>query len=197
VSRVIHHRAFGLDSATAHVLARRLEDLTRSRTWSGAKPFLASRHSRDLFATEYLRHVRLAEDPAADAAGYLKTGADETDALVNMLFWRDFSASSGVRVTLRDEDNPLAKLRRLEFIGGLLPSGRQLEEILARRPVIKKVDGAAILFYAPSVSAGEVVGSPAGAWGYGLLGLKAEAPTLVEAEREALKILRAMRHLGL
>ena len=112
------------------------------------------------------------------------------------LFLRDLSAEYGIRVVLRDEDNPLAKLRYLEFRHGRLPSGNALEEMLARRPVIKKVDGQGIMFYPPAHRLNTQAPARPSQWGYALCGLRAYAPTLLEAEREALKILRAMRHLG-
>jgi hypothetical protein len=145
---------------------------------------------------EYLRHVREAEGSDVSIAGFLKTGGDETDVLVLTLFLRDLSAEYGIRVVLRDEDNPLAKLRHLEFRHGRLPSGNALEEMLARRPVIKKVDGQGIMFYPPAHRLNTQAPARPSQWGYALCGLRAYAPTLLEAEREALKILRAMRHLG-
>lgn len=116
--------------------------------------------------------------------------------LVLMLFLRDLSAEYGGRVVFRDEDNPLAKLRLLEFTRGRLPSGNSLEEMLARRAVIKKVDGQAIMFYSPAHRLHSHPPARPAQWGYALCGLRAYAPTLLEAEREALKILRALGHLG-
>ena len=157
---------------------------------------MASDSSSGLFEMEYLRHVRESEGADISGAGFLKTGGDETDVLVLTLFLRDLSAEYGLRTALRDEDNPLAKLRYLEFRGGRLPSGNALEEMLARRPVIKKVEGQAILFYPPAHRLNHQAPARPAQWGYALCGLRAYAPTLLEAEREALKILRAMRHLG-
>ena len=160
---------------------------------------------------EYLRHARGAEATDISAAGFLKTGGDETDVLILMLFLRDLSAEYGVRAVLRDDDNPLAKLRYLEFRHGRLPSGNALEEMLALsrrigsdklfvaiagKPVIKKVDGQPIMFYPPAHRLNPQTAARPAQWGYALCGLRAYAPTLLEAEREALKILRAMRHLG-
>jgi hypothetical protein len=170
--------------------------LAGARTWRGEAPWIATDRSHGLFEMEFLRHVRESEGEEISAAGFIKVGGDETDVLVLMLFLRDLSAEYGIRSILRDEDNPLAKLRYLEFRRGRLPSGNSLEEMLARRAVIKKVDGQAIMFYPPAHRLNMNAPARPAQWGYGLCGLRAYAPTLLEAEREALKILRAMGHLG-
>jgi hypothetical protein len=172
------------------------ERLARERSWRGDAPWVATDLSPGLFEMEYLRHVREVEGEDVGAAGFVKTGGDELDVLVLTLFLRDLSAECGCRVVLRDEDNPLAKLRYLEFRRGRLPSGNSLEEMLSRRAVIKKVDGQAILFYAPAHRLNTQPAARPSQWGYALCGLRAYAPTLIEAEREALKIVRAMRQLG-
>jgi hypothetical protein len=196
VARVLHHRIHGLPSDRLERVHQQFEHLASRRAWKGDQPWLASDRSTRLFEMEYFSHVREAEGDSVAAAGFVKTGGDETDALVLMLFLRDLSAEYGVRVVWRDEDNPLAKLRSLEFRHGRLPSGNSLEELLARRAVIKKVDGQPILFYPPAHRLNRQVPARPAQWGYALCGLRAYAPTLLEAEQEALKILRAMRRLG-
>jgi len=196
VARVLHHRVHGLPRERLDRLHDQFDQLAARRPWRGDSPWVATDRSTRLFEMEYLSHVRDAEGLQVAAAGFLRTGGDETDALVLMLFLRDLSAEYGVRVVWRDEDNPLAKLRYLEFRHGRLPSGNSLEELLARRAVIKKVDGQAILFYPPAHRLNKQAPSRPAQWGYALCGLRAYAPTLLEAEQEALKILRAMRHLG-
>ena len=170
--------------------------LASAREWRGDSPWLASDRSNGLFEMEFLRHQRAADGEGLSAAGFIKLAGDELDALILTLFVRDLSAEYGVRTVLRDEDNPIAKLRYLEFRHGRLPSGNSLEEMFARRPVIKKVMGQAIMFYPPAHRLNTHAPARPAQWGYGLCGLRAYAPTLLEAEREALKILRAMRHLG-
>jgi hypothetical protein len=108
---------------------------------------------------------------------------------------RDLSAEYGIKTTLKDDDHPLAKLRRLEFDQGRLPNGQSLEEILAKRPVIKKVQGERILFYPPTFRL-HSQSPPSPEWAYALFGIRAYAPTLLEAEQEALKILRGFGHLA-
>src|SRR5207247_9627037 len=117
------------------------ESLGAAREWRSGPPWVASRRSRGLFEMEYFRHLVASEGDEVSLAGFLKLNGDETDALVMTLFLRDLSAEHGVRTVPRAEDHPLAKLRYLEFRGGRLPSGNSLEELLARRPVIKTVDG--------------------------------------------------------
>lgn len=196
MARVLHHRVHGLPSDRLERVHAQFEQLADSRPWRGDRPWVASDRSTALFETEYLRHVREADGEQVSTAGFHKTGGDETDVLVLVLFMRDLSAEYGVRVVWRDDDNPLAKLRYLEFRHGRLPSGNSLEELLSRRAVIKKVDGQAIMFYPPAHRLNRQAPARPAQWGYALCGLRAYAPTLLEAEREALKILRAMRHLG-
>lgn len=144
---------------------------------------------------EYFRHLKNEESSELRAAGFVKMAGDETDALIITIFMRDLSAEYAIRAAMRDEDHPLAKLRRLEFKSGRLPSGQSLEEVLAKRPVIKKVQGERILFYPPTFRL-HSQGPPSPEWAYALCGIRAYAPTLLEAEQEALKILRGFGHLG-
>src|SRR5579875_3091501 len=81
VSRVIHHRIHGLPTDRLERLHQQFEDLAGGRTWRGDAPWVASDRSRDLFAMEFLRHVREAEGGSVSAAGFIRTGGDETDAL--------------------------------------------------------------------------------------------------------------------
>ena len=196
MSRVAHFRLHGLAEDRLERVEGQFESLIRERAWRGDAPLVATPLATGLFEMEYLSHLREAEGADVSAGGYLKMGGDETDVLVLMLFLRDLSAEYGIRTVLRDEENPLAKLRYLEFRNGRLPSGNALEEMLARRAVIKKVEGQAIMFYPPAHRLNSHAPARPAQWGYGLCGLRAYAPTLLEAEREALKILRAMRHLG-
>ena len=120
---------------------------------------------------------------------------DETDALIMAIFMRDLSAEYNIRTSIRDDDHPLAKLRHLDFRFGRLPSGQSLEDVLAKRPVIKKVEGERIFFYPPTFRL-HSMSPPSPEWAYALCGIRAYAPTLLEAEQEALKILRGFGHLG-
>jgi hypothetical protein len=196
VRRVLHYRLFGLPDAKLERLEQQFASQAELREWRSGPPWVATSRSRGLFESEYLRHLRLHEGDDIAAAGFLKMAGDETDALILTFFLRDLSAEYGVRVSLRDADNPLAKLRTLDFSAGRLISGLSLEEALARRPVIKKVRGESIMFYPPTYRLHSQSPPGTGEWGYALCGLRAYAPSLLEAEQEALKILRGLRHLG-
>lgn len=194
--RVLHYRLRRIPEDRLERLEQQFAELAAERPWRGQAPWIATSRSTGIFESEYLRHLRLAEGADISAAGFLKMGGDETDALILALFLRDLSAEYGVRATMRDEDNPLAKLRQLDFTSGRLPTGRSLEETFARRPVIKKVQGESIHFYPPTYRLHSQSPAGMGGWGYALCGLRAFAPSLLEAEREALKILRGLGHLG-
>jgi hypothetical protein len=186
-----------LEGLPEHHLERlhaQFEALAGARSWRCNPPWIASSYSRGLFEMEYFRHLRH-EEPNVGAAGFVKMAGDETDALIIAIFMRDLSAEYGITTSMRDEDHPLAKLRRLEFQTGRLPTGLALEDVLAKRPVIKKVEGERIFFYPPTFRV-HSQGPPSPEWAYALCGIRAYAPTLLEAEQEALKILRGFGHLG-
>jgi len=194
VQRVLHYRLFGLSDSRLERVHNQFEALAAARTWRCETPWIASAQSRGLFEMEYFRHQRNdAED--LSTSGFVKMAGDETDALIIAIFLRDLSAEYGIRATIKDEDHPLAKLRRLEFESGRLPSGQSLEDVLAKRPVIKKVQGERILFYPPTFRL-HSQSPPSPEWAYALCGIRAYAPTLMEAEQEALKILRGFGHLA-
>jgi hypothetical protein len=194
--RVLHYRVLGLPESRHERLQEQFAALARLREWRSAPPWVATSLSRGLFESEYLRHLRAHEGAEVAGAGFLKMAGDETDALILTFFLRDLSAEYGVRAVLRDPDNPLAKLRHLDFQAGRLSSGLSLEDTLARRPVIKKVRGESIMFYPPTYRLHSQSPPGRGEWGYALCGLRAYAPSLLEAEQEAMKILRGLRHLG-
>ncbi len=196
MARVLHYRLLGLSPDRLERVHEQFEALANVREWRGDRPWIASDRSTALFETEFLRLQRQEEGEAVSAAGFVRMAGDEIDALIITLFIRDLSAEYGIRTIQRDEDNPIAKLRYLEFRDGRLPSGNSLEEMLTRRPVIKKAMGSTIMFYPPAHRLNDQAPFRPAEWGYGLHGLRAFAPTLLEAEREALKILRGWRHLG-
>jgi len=195
VQRVLHYRIYGLPDYRLERLHEQFDSLAAARSWRCDRPWIASSYSRGLFEMEYFRHLQAGEGGMVIAAGFVKMAGDETDALIITIFLRDLSAEYGVRILLIDEDHPLAKLRRLEFVRGRLPTGLSLEEVLAKRPVIKKVAGERILFYPPTFRL-HSQSPPSPEWAYALYGIRAYAPTLLEAEQEALKILRGFGHLG-
>jgi hypothetical protein len=195
VQRVLHYRLRGLPSERLERVHAQFEALAAARRWRCEPPWVASSRSSGLFEMEFFRLLKVEDPGDVSAAGFVKMAGDETDALIITIFMRDLSAEYGIKVAMKDEDHPLAKLRRLEFGGGRLPSGQSLEDVLAKRPVIKKVEGERILFYPPAFRL-HSQGPPSPEWAYALCGIRAYAPTLLEAEQEALKILRGFGHLG-
>lgn len=193
--RVLHHRLYGLPEHRLERLHEQFDALAQVRAWRCGRPWVASSQSTGLFEMEYFRHLKNDEGKQLTAAGFVKMAGDETDALIITIFMRDLSAEYGIRASIRDEDHPLAKLRHLEFVNGSLPNGRTLEDVLAKRPVIKKVEGERIFFYPPTFRL-HSQSPPSPEWAYALCGMRAFAPTLLEAEQEALKILRGFGHLS-
>ena len=195
MARVLHYRLYGLSEHRLERIHEEFELLAGARTWRCGRPWIASSRSRGLFDMEFFRHLKNEEGSALGAAGFVKMAGDETDALIITIFMRDLSAAHRIRTAIRDEDHPLAKLRHLDFDRGMLPSGQSLEDMLAKRPVIKKVEGERIFFYPPTFRL-HSMSPPSPEWAYALCGMRAYAPTLLEAEQEALKILRGFGHLG-
>jgi len=193
--RVLHFRLHDLPDHRLERVHEQFEALAAARTWRCDPPWVASSRSRGLFEMEYFRHLREEDHSDLSAGGFVKMAGDETDALMITIFMRDLSAEYGIRTAIKDQDHPLAKLRRLEFDAGRLPNGQALEDVLAKRPVIKKVQGERIFFYPPTFRL-HSQGPPSPEWAYALCGIRAYAPTLMEAEQEALKILRGLGHLG-
>lgn len=193
--RVLHYRLHGLPEQRLERVHEQFEALAAARTWRCDPPWVASTSSRGLFEMEYFRHLKDDDRSDLSAGGFVKMAGDETDALIITIFMRDLSAEYGMSTAIKDEDHPLAKLRRLEFEAGRLPDGQALEDVLAKRPVIKKVQGERIFFYPPTFRL-HSQGPPSPEWAYALCGIRAYAPTLMEAEQEALKILRGLGHLG-
>jgi hypothetical protein len=193
--RVLHYQLRGLPEHRLERVHEQFAALAGARVWRCGEPWIASGESRGLFEMEFFRHLKAEEGNELSAAGFVKMRGDETDALIITIFIRDLSAEYGVEATIRDDDHPLAKLRRLDFDSGRLPSGQTLEDVLAKRPVIKKVEGERIFFYPPTFRL-HSQGPSNPEWAYALCGIRAYAPTLLEAEQEALKILRGFGHLA-
>ena len=193
--RVLHYHLRGLPEHRLERVHEQFAALAGARVWRCGEPWIASAESRGLFEMEFFRHLKMEEGSDLSAAGFVKMRGDETDALIITIFIRDLSAEYGVEATIRDDDHPLAKLRRLDFDSGRLPSGQSLEDVLAKRPVIKKVEGERIFFYPPTFRL-HSQGPSNPEWAYALCGIRAYAPTLLEAEQEALKILRGFGHLA-
>src|SRR5437660_9627669 len=177
MARVLHHRLYGLPEHRLERVHEQFEALAGVRAWRCGRPWVASSQSRGLFEMEYFRHLRNEESQRISAAGFVKMAGDETDALIITIFMRDLSAEYKIGTSIQDEDHPPAKLRRLDFESGRLPGGQSLENVLAKRPVIKQVQGERIFFYPPAFRL-HSQGPPTPEWAYPLCGIRAYAPTL-------------------
>ncbi len=207
MGRVIHLRILGLDPGDREALLGRFEELARTRDWRGDRPWLADAAATDLFQQLFFDDARTA---AADggagseplsAAGFVRLNRDETDALALLFILRDLSERFGAHVQVRDPDNPIAKLRHIDLHGGLLPDGAQLEAVLVARPIFKRLPGAVIEMYPPR-ALGSAFGTVEATderrrnWSFLVHGMRATAPTFLEAEAEAMRIYRGLRFLS-
>ncbi len=195
--RVIFYRFHDLMPPQLVELGKDAQAFAVSREWRGDRFWIASRLSTDLFNMEYFRHIRADEGPSLSAAGFLKLGGDETDALATLFFLQRCSQHFQVRAVWKDDENPIAKMRYLEIRQGMLPSGMPLEGVLAARPVIKKMEGGtAITFYPPTYRPNSYFRrDKPGMWGFSLQGMRDFAPSFLEAEAEAMRIYRGFRGL--
>lgn len=195
--RVLFYRLFEVDPARLAELERDARAFSRARGWRGDAFWLATEYTKDLFAMEYFRHARNEEGPTLSAAGFLRMLGDETDAIATLYFLNDAAKRFHARATLLDEENPIAKLRRIEIRQGRLPSGSPIEDVLAARPVIKKMEGEPITFYPPTYRPNSYFRrDKPGMWGFSLKGIRDFAPSFLEAEAEALRIYRGFRRLN-
>jgi hypothetical protein len=207
MGRVIHIRLYGLDPADRDALQSRFAYLARAREWRDQPPWLADGRSTGLFEQLYFaeaaQHSALEhrEHGALGAAGFMRVAGDETDALAVVFMLRDLSERFGVRIVLRDPDNPIAKLRRVELIDGRLPSGGALETILVRRPIFKRLRGGQRIEMYPPRALGSAFGTVDGSdgerrsWSFLVHGMRDSRPSFFEAEAEAMRIWRGLRFL--
>jgi hypothetical protein len=195
--RVLFSRLYDVAPARLAELEKDARVFSRSRAWRGDAFWLATENTTDLFAMEYFRHARNEEGPGLSAAGFLRLLGDETDAIATLYFMNDVSQRFHGRALLKDEENPIAKLRYLDIRQGRLPSGMPIEDVLAARPVIKKMEGEPITFYPPTYRPNPYFRrDKPGMWGFSLRGIRDFAPSFLEAEAEALRIYRGFRRLN-
>ena len=196
--RVLFFRVYDVLPARLPELERAARDFAGSRAWRGDQFWLATQNTTDLFTAEYFRHALEEEGPGLSAAGFLRLLGDETDAIASLYFLNDVSQRFHGRSVLNDDENPIAKLRHLDIRQGKLPSGMPIEDVLAARPVIKKLEGEAITFYPPTYRPNPYFRrDKPGMWGFSLKGgIRDFAPSFLEAEAEAMRIYRGFRRLG-
>ncbi|HYM50943.1 MAG TPA: hypothetical protein VET65_10295 [Candidatus Limnocylindrales bacterium] len=194
--RVFFYRLYDIEPARLPQLEAEAQAFSRSRDWRGDRFWLATSRSTDLFSMEYFRHARNEEGPALAAAGFLRLQGDETDAIATLYFLNDCSQQYHARAWIHDEDNPIAKLRHIEIRQGRLPSGMPIEDVLAARPVIKRMRDGAITFYPPTFHPNPYYRrDKPGMWGFSLQGMRDFAATFLEAEAEAMRIYRGLGRL--
>ncbi|MBV9101092.1 MAG: hypothetical protein JOZ46_05385 [Candidatus Dormibacteraeota bacterium] len=207
MSRVIHVRVHGLAEADRGSAHAQFQRLAASREWRAEPPWLADSGSRELFHQLYFAEAAdhwLREHPGArplSAACFLRVAGDETDALALVFTLRDISERFGVGVTVRDPDNPIAKLRTIELAAGRLPDGAALEAIMVRRPIFKRVSRAQRIEMYPPRALGSAFGTRDGSdgerrtWSFLVHGMRDSRPSFLEAEAEAMRIWRGLRFL--
>lgn len=195
--RVLFYRLYDVAPGRLAELENHARTFSRIRAWRGDAFWLATEQTRDLFMQEYFRHARNEEGPALSAAGFVRLLGDETDAIATLYFLNDASQHFDARATLNDDENPIAKLRHLDIRQGRLPSGMPIEDVLAARPVIKKMEGEPITFYPPTYRPNPYFRrDKPGMWGFSLKGIRDFAPSFLEAEAEAMRIYRGFRQLN-
>jgi len=207
VARVIHVRVRGLADAQRAALQARLAELAESRDWRDQRPWLADASSTELFSQLYFAEAAETEQREhpeqgpLSAASFLRVAGDETDALALLFMLRDLSERFGVRVTVRDADNPIAKLRSIELAAGRLAAGAALESILVRRPIFKRMRGGERIEMYPPRALGRAFGTVDGtdgerrSWSFLVHGMRDSRPSFLEAEAEAMRIWRGLRFL--
>src|SRR5438445_3297252 len=133
MARVLHYRLYGMPERRVERRHDQFGERASGRGWRCGAPWVASSQSRGLFQMEFSRHLKNEEGKGLSAAGFVKMAGDETDALIITIFMRDLSAEYGIRTSIRDEDHPLAKLRRLDFESGRLPGGQSPQDGRGKR----------------------------------------------------------------
>src|SRR6267143_2116825 len=124
MGRVVHVRVRGLEAEDREAFNGRFRRLAELREWRGDVPWLADARSRDLFSMEFFRHAQIAAEAETrtlgplSAAGFVRLRGDETDALALLFVLRDLSERFGTTITIRDPDNPIAKLRSIDLCAG-------------------------------------------------------------------------------
>ncbi len=200
-------RVHGLQSGDRDALQSRFAFLAASREWRDQTPWLADPRSTDFFAQLFFAgaaEVEERENPGLgplSAATFLRVIGDETDALALVFMLRDLSERFGVRIAIRDPENPIAKLRVIDLSAGLLPSGRALETILVRRPIFKRLRGGGRIEMYPPRALSSAFGirdeadGERRAWSFLVHGMRDSRPSFLEAEAEAMRIWRGLRFL--
>ncbi len=205
MSRVIQLRIRGLAAGHGDLMQERFGELVAARDWRDGTPWLAEPGSRDLLFQLFFDRA-LAEDRAGaeerplSAAGFVRIAGDEADALALAFIARDISERFDVEVELRDVDNPIAKLRRVELVAGRLRNGRPLESILVRRVIYRRMPDGSRMEMIPPHGRGSAFGQPVGqaaerSWSFIVHDIRVVEHSFLDAEAEAMRIFRGFRAL--
>ncbi len=205
MSRVIQLRVRGLDTAARDLMHERFAELVAGRDWRDGTPWLADQHSRDLLAQLFFDQAQAEARAVADqrplsAAAFVRIAGDEADALALAFIARDISERFSAELELRDPDNPIAKLRRVELVGGRLRNGRPLESILVRRVIYRRMPDGSRMEMIPPHGRGSAFGQPVGesgerSWSFIVHDIRIVDHSFLAAEAEAMRIFRGFRAL--
>ncbi len=207
MSRVIHLRVRGLDEAARDAMQARFSELASGREWRDGTPWLAYQGSRDLLPQLFFDQVQAADSPQPDhaplsAATFVRIAGDEADALALAFIARDISERFGVEVEVRDPDNPIAKLRRVELVDGRLRGGKPLESILVRRAIYRRMPDGSRMEMIPPHGRGSAFGDPVAeserpsTWTFIVHDIRIVEGSFLDAEAEAMRIFRGFRSLS-
>jgi hypothetical protein len=205
MSRVIQLRVRSLAEDVREAMQQRFGELVAGREWRDGTPWLADHRSRDLLPQLFFHQAQVEARSVADerplsAATYVRIAGDEADALALAFIARDLSERFSSEVELRDPDNPIAKLRRIELLDGRLANGKQLETILVRRAIYRRMpDGSRMEMIPPHgrrSAFGQTVGDDSErSWSFIVHDIRIVEPTFLDAEAEAMRIFRGLRAL--
>jgi hypothetical protein len=205
MSRVIQLRVRDLDIAAREPMHERFAELVAGRDWRDGTPWLADQHSSDLLPQLFFNQAQAEARAAADerplsAAAFVRIAGDEADALALAFIARDISERFGAELELRDPDNPIAKLRRVELVGGRLRNGRPLESILVRRVIYRRMPDGSRMEMIPPHGRGSAFGQPVGedgerSWSFIVHDIRVVDHSFLDAEAEAMRIFRGFRAL--
>jgi hypothetical protein len=205
MSRVIQVRVRGLEASMRDGMQGRFAELVAGREWRDSTPWLADQRSRDLlpqlFFDQAQAQARLADDDRQlSAATFVRIAGDEADALALAFIARDISERFSAEVELRDADNPIAKLRQIELVGGLLRDGRPLESILVRRAIYRRMPDGSRMEMIPPHGRDSAFGKPVAddaerSWRFIVHDIGIVEPSFLDAEAEAMRIFRGFRAL--
>jgi hypothetical protein len=204
MSRVIQVRIRGVDRDARDLMHERFAELAAAREWRDGTPWLADVRSPNLLAQLFFERAQTEARTAAErplsAAAFVRIAGDEADALAITFIGRDISERFDAEVELRDPDNPIAKLRRVLLNGGRLRNGRQLESILVRRAIYRRMPDGSRMEMIPPHGRGSAFGQPVGqeserSWSFIVHDVRIADHSFLDAEAEAMRIFRGFRAL--